>query len=342
MKTALIGNKNTIRTKYFLKAAAELGATVNFIPFSTLRGKSAFDFSILKNSFVKIDPPQYYTSHIQKIDPFYQRYSGILKKLSALMKDKDFNIQFLNTPNAIMDTLDKYTCKKRLEKAGVPVTPLVAHSIKSEEELNDTMRSKKLYSVFIKPRFGSGACGVAAYRLNPKSGRSVLTTSAGIIGGKLHNTKRLQKVEDSNTISLILQHLFSQDCVVEKWIPKANLNEKVFDLRVVYQFGKIDFIVVRQSSGCITNLHLNNDAASIDFLGLSDNVLRDIDSVCKKAMAQFKGLNSAGIDVLLKKGSLSPYIIEINGQGDLIYKDIFKKNAIYKKQILFGSNDIVV
>ena len=41
----------------------------------------------------------------------------------------------------------------------------------------------------------------------------------------------------------------------------------------------------------------------------------------------------AGIDVLLEKGTMKPYIIEINGQGDLIYQDIYDENRIYKRQI---------
>ncbi|EPZ8049302.1 STM4014 family protein, partial [Salmonella enterica subsp. enterica] len=40
----------------------------------------------------------------------------------------------------------------------------------------------------------------------------------------------------------------------------------------------------------------------------------------------------AGIDVLLTT-SLTPYIIEINGQGDLIYQDAQQNNLIYQTQI---------
>ncbi|EAT2241859.1 hypothetical protein DB649_23595 [Salmonella enterica] len=40
----------------------------------------------------------------------------------------------------------------------------------------------------------------------------------------------------------------------------------------------------------------------------------------------------AGIDVLLTT-SLTPYVIEINGQGDLIYQDAQQNNLIYQAQI---------
>ena len=47
----------------------------------------------------------------------------------------------------------------------------------------------------------------------------------------------------------------------------------------------------------------------------------------------FPGLRSAGIDILLEKGSLRPRIIEMNAQGDLIYQDIYHENVIYSQQV---------
>ncbi len=49
-------------------------------------------------------------------------------------------------------------------------------------------------------------------------------------------------------------------------------------------------------------------------------------------MGCYPGLASAGIDILLEKGSLKPRIIEMNGQGDLIYQDIFAGNVVYRHQ----------
>ena len=36
---------------------------------------------------------------------------------------------------------------------------------------------------------------------------------------------------------------------------------------------------------------------------------------------------------MLDRGSRKPRIIEINGQGDLIYQDIFSENKIYTEQV---------
>ena len=52
-------------------------------------------------------------------------------------------------------------------------------------------------------------------------------------------------------------------------------------------------------------------------------------------MECFPGLQSAGIDLLLEKGSLSPRIIEMNAQGDLIYQDLYDQNQIYRRQAVW-------
>ena len=123
------------------------------------------------------------------------------------------------------------------------------------------------------------------------------------------------------------------DCIVERWHPKAEFQGKSFDLRVVYQFGHVVHMVVRQSSGPITNLHLNNQAMDIKELGLSLQQRIQIEELCQQSEKAFEGFNMAGIDIMLEKGSIRPLIIEMNGQGDLIYQDIFGENRIYGEQI---------
>ena len=133
----------------------------------------------------------------------------------------------------------------------------------------------------------------------------------------------------------IINKLADLGVIVEKWHPKDVFNGKSYDLRAVYQFGRIEYIVVRQSDGPVTNLHLNNQAADIKELGLSGGIMSGIEEICNKAVSLFDGLRVAGIDVMLDKGSRNPRIIEINGQGDLIYQDIFSENIIYRKQAEF-------
>ena len=59
-----------------------------------------------------------------------------------------------------------------------------------------------------------------------------------------------------------------------------------------------------------------------------------IEELCQEAVDCFKGLNYAGIDILLRGKNLEPVIIEMNAQGDLIYQDIYNENKIYKNQLI--------
>lgn len=322
MRMVLLGESNTRRTEYFLKAAEELNVCVDFYDIHF------FEEAGLFSSVVKIDPFHYESGSINKIGEFINHYENILKSL-----DKTGN-SFLNEPQAILKVLDKKAAKEALEALHIPVTRLLPDGIAGMEELKELIADKRLPGVFVKPRYGSGAAGILAYRFQPSTGRQVLYTSARIEHGELINTKRLQRLENEEEIVQLLPKVLGMDIVVEQWEPKAKIKGKSYDLRVVVQFGEVDYIIGRQSAGPITNLQLNNGAVPVEQLGLSEETIGEVKEICLRAVKAFPGLSYAGIDVLLSEQNKKPYIIEVNGQGDLIYQDIFHENKIYKKQIL--------
>ena len=67
-------------------------------------------------------------------------------------------------------------------------------------------------------------------------------------------------------------------------------------------------------------------------LSITENQMAEIEKICRRAVSSFPGLSMAGIDLLLEKNSGKPYIIEMNGQGDLLYQDIYHENRIYREQ----------
>jgi glutathione synthase/RimK-type ligase-like ATP-grasp enzyme len=329
MKIILIGQAESKRTRYFLAAGDILGCPVTFIDFDDeplpkviecLQGQR-------ERFAVKIDPPKYNTAEINQLPCLIDRYHGLLQSLNALE-----GICFLNRPQAIIETLDKYICKKRLIGQGVATTPFYDVKVSDYKTLREYIKNEKAYRIFIKPRFGSGAAGVVAYRCQP-GGAEVIYTAMAASHGELINTKNIHRYTDSQKIAGLLDALLQQEVIIEKWIPKAQHQGLVYDLRVVYQFGRIALIVARQSKGPITNLHLNNRALDFNELGLSQALIAKIEALCGKALGCFPGLNSAGIDILISAGNQSPLIIEMNGQGDLIYHDIFTENRIYQEQI---------
>lgn len=352
MTVILAGQSESKRTEYFLKAAQALGIDVQFYDIEAFsmnetgafpvdiagvfpfENNGAFRCDTLKEGNVKIDPPKYRNSDLSNLNSLVNEYMGLLKVFA-----QNKNLCFLNHPDSIIDTLDKRKCKNILTQNGIAVTPVLDEELCNINSLRHYIRQKRTFNLFIKPRYGSGAAGVAAYRYNPATGSELIYTSVHEADGKFINTKKIRKVIHRERIELLLNFILSQPHILEKWIPKPKYQNLCYDLRVVYQFGKIDFIVARCSNSPITNLHLNNNALDVDSLRLPQPLIYRIESLCKEAMGCFKGLSYAGIDILLSGKNQEPVIIEMNAQGDLIYQDIFNENKIYKNQVIRMSHD---
>lgn len=326
MKMILIGLENSKRTVYFKKAAEQLHIPVSVLEWDMIA--EAFQKEQLKGAAVKIDPPSYHTFHLPDMKEKIEVYQRTLQNL------EDAGCTFLNSPGAILNVLDKRNCKLRLQMGGVPVTQMLSEPVQNTEQLIALMDRKRVFSVFIKPVFFSGAAGVVAFRMHPGNQKMTAYTSCRLVEGTLVNTKTLYCTEDYKEVCSLLDAVLSLDVIVERWYPKSSFQGKSYDLRVVYQFGHIAHIVVRQSDGPITNLHLNNQALNMKELGLDKKITDELGAVCGKAIDLFPGLSMAGIDILLEKNSQRPFIIEMNGQGDLIYQDIYRDNRIYQEQVL--------
>ncbi len=348
-RVVLLGNPDTKRTVYFQRAAREAGLHVFFLDWrrwerdglgTALQGMGGWKDGI----WMKIDPPVWDSCFLDELNGLtdaYKRRLGLLSELAG-----DGNIRFLNHPGDIAALLDKRGCKERLHGAGLPVTEVLDAAVENAGQLLEVMRRRRVPQVFIKPVTGSGAAGTAAFRCQLGGGQMALYTCALVeqANGRLVNTKKLWRITSREQVFLLLDRILGLGCVVERWYAKAAHQGCYYDLRAVMQDGRLDFLLARLSRGPITNLHLNNHPLRVKELGLPDDVIREVIQLCRQAMECYPGLQSAGIDILLEKGSLKPRIIEMNGQGDLVYQDIFDGNIIYrrqaelaKRQVFFGN-----
>ena len=321
----LIGEETSKRTVFMKKAAKEQGTGLRLISWEDWRREP--DIRRLQGACVKIDPPVFSAVCLEQMQTELEDYIRLLQKLG------EADCRFLNTPEALIRLLDKRQAKVCLQKQGIAVTQMSAIRPESVTHLLDWMQSRRCPGVFVKPRYFSGAAGTAALRLHPGRGDMVLYTSCRLEGQRLVNTKKLYRMQDREDICALLARLLALECVVERWHPKARIHGKSYDLRVVYQFGHIAHIVVRCGDGPVTNLHLNNRALELQALDPDPQTMEQIRKLCVDAMGQFAGLSMAGLDLLLEKDSLRPLVIEMNGQGDLIYQDIYRENRIYRGQV---------
>lgn len=329
----LVGEEGTKRTDFTRSAAFAAGVEISLVPWSCLLSLPDSDMNFPWDSkrVVKLDPPSYSDSVLE------QGAGEIAKYLRCLDHMEGSGPVFWNEPSALRATLDKRMTKQILQENGIPATKMFAKYFSDSSELIRWMESEHIPAVFVKPRFFSGAAGVMALRIKRPGRGMAAYTSCRIENGQLVNTKHLFCLRREEEILLVLDRILSLGAVVEQWHSKETVmteaGRQCYDLRVVWQLGRVVHMVARGSGGPITNLHLNNGALPMEQLGLSDRELAGIESLCGDAMKCFPGLRTAGIDVMLERGSRRPLIIEINGQGDLIYQDIYGENQIYREQM---------
>ncbi len=336
-QAVILGSVDTKRTIYLKRAAEREGVPVTFVDWQDFHEHHTLPAA--EALFIKIDPPLWTSSSLGMLKELTDDYIDQLGQLGGLAQHRA--VTFLNTPAVIEGLLDKRACKRKLQQAGLSVTETVQmpdcmkDGNAAVEQLLAEMRRQRVHQVFIKPVKGSGAAGVSALRWNARTGQMALYTCALLdADASLVNTKRLRRFSKTADILPLLSRILALDCIVERWYAKAVHQGCSYDLRAVVQDGRLDFLLARLSKdGPITNLHLNNHPLEAAALGLSEQTLQEIASLCRDCMALYPGLRSAGIDILLEKGHLQPRIIEMNAQGDLIYQDIYHENVIYSQQV---------
>jgi len=331
-RVVLLVGDNERRRNFFKQAIIEEKLEFDCYNWNEF-DKFISDYKNYKNDYaLKIDTPTWNVCTIDNLDEIIEGYIKKLKEIEQLNYNyKDNCMYLLNNTKSIINLLNKRKCKKILSENNIAVTKMYNEKFDNSKNLIDFLTKKKEARVFIKPEKASGAAGIVAMKLNFSRKKIAIYTSARLYDGNLYNTKKINRYEDEQAIA-ILDKILKLDCIVERWYVKDKYNNYCYDLRVIVQDRKIDYIQPRLSKGSITNLHLNNCSTDISNLNLSDEVMKDITSLCQRAYDLFDGLNSVGIDILIEKNTHKPYIIEMNAQGDLMHNDVKNENTIYKNQ----------
>ena len=324
MQIIVVSNSLSKRIEYFVEAGKHLQTEVCFMTYEEL-------FSclpLLRQAVIKLEPCVSDETDFLKYALLNQAYKETLQRLGEMRLSDD--VCFLNTPHALLRALDKKETKQVLMDRGLKVTPMLP-SPRSFDELRELLAGCGR-GCFLKPRYGSGAGGIMAVRYQPNRNKWVVYTTLQQVDGVIHNTKRINRLSTEKEMIPLAEAVMQTEAILEEWIPKEQLQGENYDLRVVCRESEIDYIVVRCSKGSITNLHLNNKAHWWNELSLPEVVRQQIYFQCQEAV-QSLDLQYAGVDVLIERGTDIPYIIEVNGQGDHVYQDMFAHNSIYIQQI---------
>ncbi|MFC4912627.1 STM4014 family protein [Actinomadura gamaensis] len=273
-------------------------------------------------------------------------YAGFVAGLRRIESAaRDAGAPLLNDPSEIAVMFDKRLCHARLAAAGVPVPPALP-GITGYASLRARMAEAGERRVFVKPAHGSSASGVIALEVAParspgvrsSGARSPGARSPGVRAGMgdgvrikavtsaarrpdgFHNSLRVQTYRSESEVAELVDTLAPDGLHVERWMPKAALNGRVLDLRVVVVAGVPTHAVVRTSTVPMTNLHLGGRRGDLAAVrnALGEDGWHEAMDVCARAAACFPGSLMVGVDLLVGLGWKRFAVGEVNAFGDLL------------------------
>jgi hypothetical protein len=194
--------------------------------------------------------------------------------------------------------------------------------VQSFDQLHERMRQTGCRRVFVKLAHGSSASGVIAYQTNGARQQALTTVEMVRQQGelRLYNSRRIRLYHESNKIAELMDALIREGVRVEEWMPKAGIDDHVFDLRIVVIAGRARHVVVRMSRSPMTNLHLLNRRGDWSALltRMGQEVWQAVRQTCAKVATVFPRSLHVGVDVLIAPGYQRHAVLEGNAFGDLL------------------------
>ena len=244
--------------------------------------------------------------------------------------EKQLRCPTMNHPVEIAVMFDKPLCHELFSRHGVPV-PRSLGIIKNYDHLREVMQDRGCdrslsgagsNRLFVKLSHGSAASGVIAYQINPR-GESAITTVERVQHNgetRLYNSRKIRQYTERDAIADIINILCAEGVQVEEWLPKARLQNRQFDVRVVVIDGEAQHVVVRLGHSPMTNLHLGNERTNVDVLltKVKPDNWEEMKRTCEAAAALFPNSLYCGIDLLIRPDYQQHAILEINAFGDLL------------------------
>lgn len=288
---------------------------------------------IAKGSCINAQPGEF--GIIQNMQPWYAGYCAWLQEMQTVIDDQQLQY-VMNHPADIQLQFNKPECQQWLQKHQVPVPHRLA-GFTSYDELVALMNTHGLHKVFIKPAHASSASGVIAFR---KAGERVQAiTSVEMVqtpnGLQLYNSLNVRTYTSEQQIAALINQLIPEKVFAEQWLPKATLQGRYFDVRVLTIAGKARHTVVRTSGNVITNLHLGNRRGNMDecIAVIGSDKFEEIQQRAEQAAACFPGSLYMGIDILLTADLKRTVVLEVNAFGDLLPGLLHKGETCYEAQI---------
>jgi hypothetical protein len=179
--------------------------------------------------------------------------------------------------------------------------------------------------VFVKLAYGSSASGALAFRTSSRGHLEAYTTVE--LDGhdedhmpRIYNTRCVRRLASDQEIASVVDAIAAHDAHAERWVPKAGIEGRTFDLRVLVIGGRTCHTLVRMSRTPMTNLHLLNARAEAHRVRerCGPAAWQSAMASCEAALALFPRSLYAGVDLLVMPDFKGHAILELNAFGDLL------------------------
>jgi hypothetical protein len=326
MKLVVVGNPGSRRVAMYAEAARAAGLP----PVGVLSWREILSgtCAVPVDSLIKVDSPgedpqvdrllrgNFADPHgVSGTEFWYRNFAVGLKRLGEVVAATP-GARLLNNLDDIAVMFDKRSCHKQLAAAGCPVPPAFA-DVSDFDEVHERMREVGWNRVFLKPAHGSSASGVVALQVN--GDRVVATTSVAVTREGPKNSLRIRTYRDGQAKALV-DVLCADPMHVERWFPKASLQDRNLDLRVVVTAGRVTHAIGRAGRYPMTNLHLGSarvDAAEVR-AAAGESRWQEWMDTCERVAAVFPDTFMMGVDLLPGVGWERHAIGEVNAFGDLL------------------------
>lgn len=266
-----------------------------------------------------------------------QWYLGLCKALQIIESQLP-DCVLMNNLSDIAVMFDKPRCQAVLKNHGIPVARSLKE-IESFADLRRRMMETGCTRVFIKLAHGSSASGMIAYQTNGAKHRTTTTVDVEKYGNKLrlYNSRRIRLYQDVSEIGQLVDELCRHRVYVEEWLPKAGIDGRTFDLRIVVIARRAMHAVVRLSRHPMTNLNLLGGRGNLE------QVMQRIGSVgwakiqrtCEQVMTTcFPKSLYAGIDLRISPDYQHHQVLEVNAFGDLLPNVLCNGRDTYESEIV--------
>ncbi len=261
---------------------------------------------------------------------WYKGFQRLLKSITSAAG----NVPWLNHPDDIVTMFDKPLTKKINSKHCLPLCP----GFNCYDEFLTYLQSRSYARFFIKLNYSSSASGVLAFEYHRKTGKAQAQTTIELVrnesGCYFYNSLKLKKYTRTEDLKDIINFLFKEGAYIEPWIPKAQHDNGVFDLRVLAINGQRRHSIARVSQTPITNLHLGNLRCFVEELNISSQQWQQIDQLVSDVMRNFSKSLYAGLDILLPRSQdKSPILLEANAFGDLLPRLLHNGQNTYQAEL---------